>query len=273
LFPYLRVHSYRGWFFALFVPFCGYSLARFLLASIRVLIRVHSRSFLPFVPLRLCVRIFLLMRCPLRFALCLTLYAVISGSVCAGALSPGPVEVEPSIPYPEKMTFIGLSQSIELAASMGLAASAVTRGALKEYVHSAASERRNLTPLAVLVREEFSDAIRNQGFTPEDNSTTDNRFRLVVRKYGFGMAEMLSREVRPLMTLYAELDTPDNKIVWSHEAVIKSDDKNLPSILPEELRSNPDEEEILLRAASHRASEKLMENYEERAKKEAKAGE
>jgi hypothetical protein len=204
----------------------------------------------------------------LRFAFCLAIYGGFSASVFAGELSPGPVQVEPSIPYPEKITFIGLSQSIELAASMGLAASIATRGAVKEYVHNAASERRNLTPLAVLVREEFSDAIRNKGFTPEDNSTTDNRFRLAVRKYGFGMAEMLSREVRPLMTLYAELDTPDNKVLWSHEAVIKSDDKNLPAILPEELRSNPDEEEILLRAASHRASEKLMENYEEKAKKD-----
>jgi hypothetical protein len=61
--------------------------------------------------------------------------------------------------------------------------------------------------------------------------------------------------------------TPDNKVLWSHEAAIKSDDKSLASILPEELRSNPDEEEILLRAAAHRASEKLMENYDQKAKK------
>ena len=202
-------------------------------------------------------------RLPLCFAIC----AAISGSVSAGQLSPGPVQVEPSIPYPEKMTFIGLSQSIELAASMGLAASVATRGAVKQYVHDAASQRRNLTPLAVFVREEFSDAIRGKGFTPEDDSTTDNRFRLAVRKYGFGMAELISRDVRPLITLYAELITPDNKVLWSHEAVIKSDNRSLPSILPEELRGNPDEEEILLRAAAHRASEKLMENYEEKAKK------
>jgi len=199
--------------------------------------------------------------------LCLAAWAAIPSSVLGADLSPGPVQVEPSIPYPEKMTFIGLSQSIELAASMGLAASIATRGAVKQYVHDAASQRRNLTPLAVFVQEEFSDAIRSKGFTPEDNSTTDNRFRLAVRKYGFGMAEIMSREVRPLMTLYAELVTPDNKVLWSHEAAIKSDDKSLASILPEELRSNPDEEEILLRAAAHRASEKLMENYEEKAKK------
>lgn len=207
------------------------------------------------------------MSCCTRFRLCLAAWAAITSSVSGADLSPGPVQVEPSIPYPEKMTFIGLSQSIELAASMGLAASIATRGAVKEYVHDAASQRRNLTPLAVFVREEFSDAIRSKGFTPEDDSTTDNRFRLAVRKYGFGMAEIMSREVRPLMTLYAELVTPDNKVLWSHEAAIKSDDKSLASILPEELRSNPDEEEILLRAAAHRASEKLMENYEEKAKK------
>jgi hypothetical protein len=204
----------------------------------------------------------------LRFALCLAVCAAISGSVSAGELSPGPVQVEPSIPYPEKMTFIGLSQSIELAASMGLAASIATRGAVKQYVHDAASQRRNLTPLAVFVREEFSDVVRSKGFTPEDDSTTDNRFRLAVRKYGFGMAEIVSREVRPLITLYAELVAPDNKVLWSHEAVIKSDDKNLPVILPEDLRSNPDEEEMLLRAACRRASEKLMENYEGKAKKD-----
>jgi hypothetical protein len=207
------------------------------------------------------------MSCFTHFMLCLAAWAAIPSSVLGADLSPGPVQVEPSIPYPEKMTFIGLSQSIELAASMGLAASIATRGAVKQYVHDAASQRRNLTPLAVFVQEEFSDAIRSKGFTPEDNSTTDNRFRLAVRKYGFGMAEIMSREVRPLMTLYAELVTPDNKVLWSHEAAIKSDDKSLASILPEELRSNPDEEEILLRAAAHRASEKLMENYEEKAKK------
>jgi hypothetical protein len=207
------------------------------------------------------------MSCCTHFTLCLAAWFAITSSVSGADLSPGPVQVEPSIPYPEKMTFIGLSQSIELAASMGLAASIATRGAVKEYVHDAASQRRNLTPLAVLVREEFSDAIRSKGFTPEDDSTTDNRFRLAVRKYGFGMAEIVSREVRPLMTLYAELVTPDNKVLWSHEAAIKSDDKSLASILPEELRSNPDEEEILLRAAAHRASEKLMENYAEKAKK------
>jgi hypothetical protein len=203
-----------------------------------------------------------------RLALCFAFWAATSGSISASALSPGPVQVESSIPYPEKMTFIGLSQSLELAASMGLAASAVTRSEVKRYVHDATSQRRNLTPLAVFVREEFSDAIRNKGFTPEDDSTTDNRFRLAVRKYGFGMAELISREVRPLMTLYAELVTPDNKVLWSHEAVIKSDDKNLPAILPEQLRTDFDEQEMLLRAAAHRASEKLMENYEVKEKKD-----
>jgi hypothetical protein len=210
-------------------------------------IRVHSRS---------------------RLALGFAVWAAIYGSVSASPLSPGPVQVEESIPYPEKMTFIGLSQSIELAASMGLAASVATRGAVKQYVHDAASQRRNLAPLAVFVREEFSDAIRGKGFTPEDDSTTDNRFRLAVRKYGFGMAELVSREVRPLMTLYAELVTPNDKVLWSHEAVVKSDDKSLPAILPEQLRSDPDEQEMLLRAAAHRASEKLMDNYEAKAKKD-----
>jgi hypothetical protein len=221
---------------------CFVYLSEILLAFIRV----HSRSHL---------------------VLCLAVWTTTLGSVSASALSPGPVQVEESIPYPEKMTFIGLSQSIELAASMGLAASVATRGAVKQYVHDAASQRRNLTPLAVFVREEFSDAIRGKGFTPEDNSTTDNRFRLAVRKYGFGMAELVSREVRPLMTLYAELVTPDNKVLWSHEAVVKSDDKSLPAILPEQLRTDPDEQEMLLRAAAHRASGKLMENYEGKAKK------
>ncbi|HEX6565128.1 MAG TPA: hypothetical protein VF020_12630 [Chthoniobacterales bacterium] len=211
---------------------------------------------------------FIRVRSRSRVAFCFAVWATTVGSVSASALSPGPVQVEDSIPYPEKMTFIGLSQSIELAASMGLAASAVTRGELKRYVHDATSQRRNLTPLAVFVREEFSDAIRGKGFTPEDNSTTDNRFRLAVRKYGFGMAELVSREVRPLMTLYAELITPDNKVLWSHEAVVRSDDKNLPAILPEQLRTDPDEQEMLLRAAAHRASEKLMENYEGKAKKD-----
>jgi hypothetical protein len=208
------------------------------------------------------------MSCTLRLALCFAVWAAISGSLSASVLSPGPVQVEASIPYPEKMTFIGLSQSIELAASMGLAASVATRGAVKQYIHDATSQRRNLTPLAVFVREEFSDAIRGKGFTPEDDSTTDNRFRLAVRKYGFGMAELVSREVRPLMTLYAELVTPNDKVLWSHEAVVKSDDKSLPAILPEQLRSDPDEQEMLLRAAAHRASEKLMDNYEEKAKKD-----
>ena len=211
------------------------------------------------------------MSCTFRVTLCFAVWAATSGLVSASALSPGPVQVESSIPYPEKMTFIGLSQSIELAASMGLAASAVTRGEVKRYVHDAASQRRNLTPLAVFVREEFSDAIRGKGFTPEDDSTTDNRFRLAVRKYGFGMAELVAREVRPLMTLYAELVTPDNKVLWSHEAVIRSDDKSLPAILPEQLRSDPDEQEMLLRAAAHRASERLMENYQDKEKKAEQA--
>lgn len=209
------------------------------------------------------------MSCAYRLALCLAVCAAMLESISASALSPGPVQVDQSIPYPEKMTFIGLSQSIELAASMGLAASVATRGAVKKYVHDATSQRRNLTPLAVFVHEEFSDVIRSKGFTPEDNSTTDDRFRLAVRKYGFGMAEIVSRQVRPLMTLYAELVTPDDKTLWSHEAVIKSDDKSLPAILPEDLRNNPDEQEMLLRAAARQASEKLMQNYEEKAKKDS----
>jgi hypothetical protein len=147
---------------------------------------------------------------------------------------------------------------------MGLGASVATRGAVKEYIRNSASQRRNLTPVAGFVREEFSDAIRSTGFTPQDDSSIEDRFRLAVRKYGFGMAEMLSREVRPLMTLYAELVTPDGKILWSHEAMVKSDDTTLPAVLPEELRNNPDEQEKLLRAATHRASEKLMENYEQK---------
>jgi hypothetical protein len=125
-----------------------------------------------------------------------------------------------------------------------------------------------LTPIAVFVREEFSDAIRDQGFVPQDDSSIENRFRLSVRKYGFGMAELVSRQVRPLMTLYAELVNPDNKILWSHETAVKSDDKTMAAVLPEDLRNNPDEQEKLLRAAAHRASEKLMENYQQKESKD-----
>jgi len=190
----------------------------------------------------------------IRLALCFAVCAVIADSVSANNLSPGRVQVDPSIPYPEKMTFVGLSQSMLLGASMG------TSGLVKEYVRNAAGQRRNLTPVPVFVREEFSEAIRGSGFTPEDGPS-DSRFRLAVRKYGFGEASMLSRQVRPLMTLYAELVSPEGKILWSHEAVAKSDDQALPAILPEELRNNSEEQEQLLRAAAHRASEKLMENY------------
>jgi hypothetical protein len=116
---------------------------------------------------------------------------------------------------------------------------------VKEYVRNAAGQRRNVTPVAVFVREEFSDVIRGNGFTPEDNGSNENRFRLSVRKYGFGEAGMLSRQVRPLMTLYAEMVTPDDTILWSHEAVVKADDKELPVVLPEDLRNNPDEQEKL----------------------------
>jgi len=190
----------------------------------------------------------------IRLVLGLAVCAAISDSVSATNLPSGPVQVDPSIPYPEKMTFVGLSQSVLLGASMG------TSGMVKEYVRNAAGQRRNLTPVPVFVREEFSEAIRGSGFTPEDGAS-DSRFRLAVRKYGFGEASMLSRQVRPLMTLYAELVSPEGKILWSHEAVAKSDDQALPAILPEELRNNSKEQEQLLRAAAHRASEKLMENY------------
>jgi hypothetical protein len=139
-----------------------------------------------------------------------------------------------------------------------------TSGMVKEYVHNAAGQRRNLTAVPIFVREEFSEAIRGSGFTPENDGAGDSRFRLAVRKYGFGKASMLSRQVRPLMTLYAEMVSPDGKIVWSHEAVAKSDEKILPAVLPEELRNNPDEQERLLRAAARRASEKLMEHYNQK---------
>lgn len=208
------------------------------------------------------------MYCPIRFTLCVATCAALLGSGSAADISPGPVQIDPSIPYPEKMTFVGLSQSLVLGASMGLGASVATRGAVKEYVHNAASQRRNLTPVPVFVREEFSDVIPGFGFTPENDNASENRFRLAVRKYGFGEAEILSRQVRPLMTLYAEIVTPDGKILWSHEAAIKSDDKTLPSILPEDLRNNPDQQEKLLRIAAHRASEKVMENYQEKQKKD-----
>jgi hypothetical protein len=165
------------------------------------------------------------------------------------------------------MTFIGLSQSILLGASMGLGASVATRGAVKEYVRDAASQRRNLTHVPVFVREEFSDVIPGFGFSAENDSSIEKRFRLAVRKYGFGEAEMLSRQVRPLMTLYAEMVTSDGKILWSHEAAVKSDDKTLPSVLPEDLRNNPDQQERLLRIAAHRASEKVMENYQRKQSK------
>jgi hypothetical protein len=190
----------------------------------------------------------------IRSVLCFVACAVASHFVSATNLPTGPVQVDPSIPYPEKMTFVGLSQSVLLGASMG------TSGMVKEYVRNAAGQRRNLMPVPVLVREEFSESIRSSGFTPED-SPSDSRFRLAVRKYGFAEASMLSRQVRPLMTLYAELVSPEGKILWSHEAVAKSDDQALPAILPEELRNNPEGQEQLLRAAARRASEKLMENY------------
>jgi hypothetical protein len=187
--------------------------------------------------------------------LCFAVCAAISDSASAVDLSPGPIQVDPSIPYPEKMTFVGLSQSMLLGASMG------TSGMIKEYVRNAAGQRRNLTPVPVFVREEFSGAIRGIGFSPENDGPTDRRFRLAVRKYGFAETALLSRQVRPLMTLYAEMVSPDGAILWSHEAVAKSDDQAVPAILPEELRNNPERQEQLLRAAARRASEKLMENY------------
>ncbi len=190
----------------------------------------------------------------IRLVLYFFVYAAISVSGSATNLPTGPVQVDPSIPYPEKMTFVGLSQSVVLGVSMG------TSGMVKEYVRNAAGQRRNLMSVPVLVREEFSESIRSSGFTPED-SPSDSRFRLAVRKYGFAEASMLSRQVRPLMTLYAELVSPEGKILWSHEAVAKSDDQALPAILPEELRNNPEKQEQLLHAAARRASEKLMENY------------
>jgi hypothetical protein len=190
--------------------------------------------------------------------LCLAACVAIADSASAVDLSPGPVQIDPSIPYPEKMTFVGLSQSLLLGASMG------TSGLVKEYVRNAAGQRRNLTPVPVYVREEFSEAIRASGFTPEDDGPSDSRFRLAVRRYGFAEASMLSRQVRPLMTLYAEMISPDGKILWSHEAVAKSDDQALPGVLPEELRDNPERQEQLLRAAARRAAEKLMENYNQK---------
>ena len=190
----------------------------------------------------------------IRSVLCFVACAVASHFVSATNLPTGPVQVDRSIPYPEKMTFVGLSQSVLLGASMG------TSGMVKEYFRNAAGQRRNLMPVPVLVREEFSEAIRGSGFTPDDGPS-DTRFRLAVRKYGFAEASMLSRQVRPLMTLYAELVSAEGKILWSHEAVAKSDDQALPAILPEELRNNPERQEQLLHAAAHRASEKLMENY------------
>jgi hypothetical protein len=190
----------------------------------------------------------------IRLVLCLAVCAAISDSVSATNLPSGSVQIDSSIPYPEKMTFVGLSQSVLLGASMG------TSGMVKEYVRNAGGQRRNLTPVPVLVREEFSEAIRGNGFSPEDGPS-DSRFRLAVRKYGFGEASMLSRQVRPLMTLYAELISSEGKILWSHEAVAKSDDQALPAILPEELRNNPERQEQLLHTAARRASDKLMENY------------
>src|SRR5258708_8383941 len=157
------------------------------------------------------------MSCFKRLALYLVACFAVSSSVSAADLPSGPVQIEPSIPYPEKMTFIGLSESIALGASMGLEASVATRGAVKEYIHKAASQRRNLTPVAVFVREEFSDAIRDQGFVPQDDSSIENRFRLSARKYGFGMAELVSRQGRQLVTLYAELVTPANKSLSSND--------------------------------------------------------
>jgi hypothetical protein len=195
-----------------------------------------------------------LTRLLLRFAAC----AALSDSASAIDLSPGRVQVDPSIPYPEKMTFVGLSQSMLLGASMG------TSGMVKEYVRNAAGQRRNLTPVPVFVREEFSATIRGSGFSPDDDGPTDRRFRLAVRKYGFAEASLLSRQVRPLMTLYAEMVSPEGTILWSHEAAAKSDEKILPAVLPEELRNNPDAQERLLRAAARRASEKLMEYYDQR---------
>ena len=190
--------------------------------------------------------------------LCFGVCAAISEPVSAIELSPGHVQVDLSIPYPEKMTFVGLSQSILLGASTG------TSGMVKEYVRNAASQRRNLTPVPAFVRDEFIEAIRVSGFTTEDADPSESRFRLAVRKYGFAESAMLSRQVRPLMTLYAELVSPDGRILWSDQAIAKSDDQSLPAILPEELRDNPEEQEKLLRAAARRASDKLMENYNQK---------
>jgi hypothetical protein len=55
----------------------------------------------------------------IRLVLCFAVCAAMLDSVLATNLPSGPVQVDPSIPYPEKMTFVGLSQSVLLGASIG----------------------------------------------------------------------------------------------------------------------------------------------------------
>src|SRR3982074_2957963 len=96
----------------------------------------------------------------IRLVLCLAVCAAISDSVSATSLPTGPVQVDPSIPYPEKMTLVGLTQSVLLGASMG------TSGMVKEYVRNAAGQRRNLTPGPLLLLRELRGANRGVSVHP-----------------------------------------------------------------------------------------------------------
>src|SRR5260370_8196691 len=95
----------------------------------------------------------------IRLALCFVVCAVIADSVSASNLSPGPVRVDPSLPYPENMTFVGLSQSVLLGASMA------PSGLVKEHVRNTAAQRRNLTPVPLFLLADFSQPLLPPEFT------------------------------------------------------------------------------------------------------------
>lgn len=158
------------------------------------------------------------------------------------------VLVAKDVPIPKKMAFVGLSESLA-GAGGAFVGGAVGAGIVAAEMYS--REGSAEFDIGQSVRSEFIAAIeKSNKFSVKPTSPVDAQIQLKVTGYGFQEAAMLSRRVRPILSIEATMTRSDGKVVWKHRRAITHLNSNTPANLPEQLKENPKLGAEALRAAA-----------------------
>lgn len=202
----------------------------------------------------------------IRFVILIS--AAASASVAQGQLFQPRYREDPShpvhtitiardVPMPKRMLSFGQSETaaeaVGAATSGGAGIGLAVAGAFKPSAG-------NYFGVPESVRSEFAAAIQKSGkFAVKNQGSADAELRLEVGGYGFESSAPFARKLNPVLSVRAELVRRDGKVAWKFAKSVNHLNSDIPAVLPEEIRSNPEVGVNALRVAARVIAQKAAE--------------